>query len=233
MIGSSAGGVAAQEAAIDAPIADPLSGGSRPEQFLLFAGVDLWHASVANYAGLHWAPAGLHNDGVFARLLLSRNFERYGATSTIIFRGALLGGVRFKRGGFEVKLMAGPELENADPTSPFDQLRGTRLGLQAAAETWWQPTPELLLATSLTLTAHGNGNGYGGRVAAGWRLLDQAWIGPEASAFSDHYSTQYRVGLHVTGLRVEGLEWSAAAGYLEDGFARRGGYGRIGMLLRQ
>ncbi|MBB5048616.1 hypothetical protein HNR60_003384 [Rhodopseudomonas rhenobacensis] len=224
------GGVLAQDA-IDAPLLDPLSGGSRPEQVLLFAGFDLWRGSLASSGGLQWAPGGLNNDGVFARLLLSRSLERYRDSSTLIFRGALLGGLRIKRGEFELKLMAGPALENNDPTSRFDQLRGTRLGLQAAAETWWQPTPELMLATSLSLTTRGGG--YGGRIAAGWRLFDQAWVGPEASAFRDDYSRQYRVGLHVTGVRFDALEWSAAIGYLEDGFARRGGYGRIGVLLRQ
>ncbi len=231
LVGGSIGTVAAQDAAIDAPPADTLSGGSRPEQLLLFSGVDLWRASFAQYGGLHWAPGGLNNDGGFARLLLSRNFDRYGATSTIIFRGALLGGLRFKRGAFELKLMAGPELQNADPSSAFDQLRGTRLGLQAAVETWWQPTAHLMLTSSLSLSSLGSG--YGGRIAAGWRLSDRAWIGPEASTSRDDASTQYRVGVHVTGFAIEAAEWSAAAGYLEDGFARRGGYGRIGVLFRQ
>jgi hypothetical protein len=224
------GRAAAQDAALLATGPEDASPPS-PERFLLFSGVDLWRASAAAYGGLHWAPGGLNEDGLVARLLLSRNVERYADTSSTISRVSALAGVRVKLDAFELKLMAGPQLESNDPTSPAATLRGTRLGLQAVAETWWEPAPELVLASSWSVTTLGTG--YGGRLAAGLRLFDMIWSGPEVSGFTDAFSTQYRVGLHLTGLRWQDLEWSAAAGYLQDSYHRNGAYGRVSVLVRR
>jgi len=223
-------GAAAQDASLLVTGPDD-AGAPGPERFLLFSGVELWRASTAAYGGLHWAPGGLNEDGLVARLLLSRNFERYGPDSTSIARATGLAGIRVKQGAFELKLMAGPQLESNDPTSPAARLRGTRLGLQAVAETWWEPAPALMLASSWSATTLGTG--YGGRIASGFRLFDLAWSGPEVSAFTDEFSTQTRVGLHLTGVRWQDLEWSAAFGYLQDSFHRNGAYGRVSVLVRR
>jgi hypothetical protein len=224
------GDARAEDPAIIAPMSEDASA-RNSEQFLLFSGVDLWRASAAAYGGLNWAPGGLNADGLIARLLLSRNVERYADTSSTISRVSALAGVRVKQGEFELKLMAGPQLESNDPTSPAASLRGTRLGLQAVAETWWEPTPALMLASSWSATTLGTG--YGGRLATGFRLFDLAWSGPEVSAFTDAFSTQTRVGLHLTGVRWLDLEWSGAVGYLQDNFHRNGVYGRVGVLVRR
>lgn len=90
--------------------------------------------------------------------------------------------------------------------------------------------PSLILASSWSATTLGS---YGGRLAGSFRLFDLAWSGPEVSAITDEFSTQTRVGLHLTGLRWQDLEWSAAAGYLQDNFHRNGAYGRLGVLVRR
>lgn len=88
-----------------------------------------------------------------------------------------------------------------------------------------------MLASSWSATTLGTG--YGGRIAAGFRLFDLAWSGPEVSAFTDEFSTQTRVGLHLTGVRWQDLEWSASFGYLQDSFHRNGTYGRVSVLVRR
>ena len=207
------------------------TGASTPEQFLLFSGVELWSASAAAFGGLHWAPGGLNDDGLVARLLLSRHVERYGVATTTIGRAAGLAGFRVKHGDVELNVMVGPLLEWHDPSSPAARLRSTRLGLQAVAESWWEPTADFMLASSWSMTTLGSF--YGGRLAAGWRLDDLAWVGPEVAAFTDEFSTQTRVGLHLTGVRWQDLEWSAAFGYLQDNFHRNGAYGRVSVLVRR
>jgi hypothetical protein len=88
-----------------------------------------------------------------------------------------------------------------------------------------------MIASSWSATTLGTG--FGGRLAAGVRLFDLIWSGPELSAFTDEFSTQTRVGLHLTGLRWQDLEWSAAAGYLRDSYQRNGAYGRVSVLVRR
>jgi hypothetical protein len=221
----------------DTPQPDGLSGGTKVERVLLYAGFDIWRAGRGGYGGFYWAPDGLNNDGFITRLFVSHGVERYDAGAkrfnTTIVRAAPLAGWRFKQGDFEIKFFAGPELENRvlTPDIATENFRGTRIGARAAAELWWEPVPELMLASAFSAST--NAASHSARAAAGWRMVDRFWAGPEISASRDEFSTQVRIGAHLTGLRMADLEWSAAAGYVQDSFHRNGVYGRIGVLTRQ
>jgi hypothetical protein len=78
-----------------------------------------------------------------------------------------------------------------------------------------------------------NAASHSARAAAGWRVLDQFWAGPEISVSRDEFSTQVRAGAHLTGFKFAVFEWSAAVGYVTDSYRRNGVYGRIGVLTRQ
>lgn len=220
------------------PLADPLVGGSKPERFLFFSGVDLWRNGQAGYDGMMLAPQGdLNKDGFLIRLFMSGDFERYDTPTqhftTNIFRASVLPGWRVKRGNVEIKVFAGPALEShaLNPDVPTDKLRGSNFGARIATELWWEPTPVMMVAAAASATTIGSG--YSARAAAGWRLWDRFWIGPEIAASADEYSTQYRIGAHLTGFKTGPVEWSVGAGYLEDSFDRNGIYGRIGVLFRK
>lgn len=220
------------------PLADTLVGGSKPERFLFFSGVDLWRNGQAGYDGMMLAPQGdLNKDGFLIRLFMSGDFERYDTPTqhftTNIFRASVLPGWRVKRGNVEIKVFAGPALEShaLNPDVPTDKLRGSNFGARIATELWWEPTPAMMVAAAASATTIGSG--YSARAAAGWRLWDRFWIGPEIAASADEYSTQYRIGAHLTGFKTGPVEWSVGAGYLEDSFDRNGIYGRIGVLFRK
>jgi opacity protein-like surface antigen len=221
----------------DTPQPDSLSGGTKVERVLLYAGFDIWRYGRTGYGGFYWAPDGLNNDGFIARLFVSRGVERYDTGSrrfnTEIVRASPLAGWRFKQDNLEIKAFAGPELENRvlTPDIPAARLRGTHIGARVAAELWWEPMPELMLTSAFSAST--NATSHSARAAAGWRVLDQFWAGPEISASSDAFSTQVRIGAHLTGFKLAPFEWSAAAGYVTDSFGRNGVYGRIGVLTRQ
>jgi hypothetical protein len=221
----------------DTPPSDGLSGGTKVERVLLYAGFDIWRFGRTAYGGFYWAPDGLNNDGFITRLFVSRGVERYDAGSkrfnTDIVRAAPLAGRRFSRDKFEIKVFAGPELENRIPTPdvPTATYRGTHIGARFAAELWWEPTPEMMLTSAFSAST--NSTSHGARGAAGWRVFDRFWAGPEISASSDAFSQQARIGAHLTGFKLDALEWSVAAGYVTDSYHRRGIYGRIGVLTRQ
>ena len=218
------------------PSFDPLSGG-QAGQFLFYSGVDIWRFGFAGYGGVQWAPGKLDNEGFILRLIVSDGLERYNAgsnrSSTQIFRASLLPGWKFKRGSFEVQFLLGPdfEIDSPYPDVPTARLRGTHFGARGSADFWWEPIPPMMLAASLSGTTIANA--YSARGAAGWRLLDRFWTGPEIAASGDDFSQQYRVGIHLTGFRTAEFEWSAAAGYVQDSFNRSGAYGRLGVLLRR
>jgi hypothetical protein len=221
----------------DTPQPHGLSGGTKVDHVLLYAGFDLWRYGRTGYGGFYWAPGGLNNDGFITRLFVSGGVERYDAGqkrfNTNIVRAAPLAGWRLSQGTLELKVFAGPELENRvlTPDIPTAKYRGTQLGARVAAELWWEPMPDMMLTSAFSAST--NATSHSARVAAGWRVLDQFWLGPEISASSDAFSTQVRIGAHLTGFRLAALEWSVAAGYVQDSFHRGGVYGRIGVLTRQ
>jgi len=231
-----AGGSRATAQTADFEPPPDLVGGTRAEQVLLFAGFDLWRNSLAGYGGLQWAATDLNQDGFIVRLFASDGSERYRAPAftytTDILRASLLAGWRVKHGEFELKLFGGPDFDYRALTPDVigAPLRGLNIGARFAVETWAQPTPELMLASSFHVTTIGSG--YAARVAAGWRLFDQFWVGPELLGSSDDISRQTKFGVHLTGLRLADLEWSAAAGYVRDSYDRSGPYLRIGVLTR-
>jgi hypothetical protein len=221
----------------DTPPTDGLSGGTKAERVLLYAGFDIWRYGRAGYGGFYWAPDGLNKDGFITRLFVSGGAERYDASSkrfnTNIIRAAPLAGWRLSRGTLELKVFAGPELENRTlmPDIPTAEFRGTRIGARVASELWWEPMPEMMLTSAFSAST--NATSHSARGAAGWRVLDRFWAGPEISASADVFSQQVRIGAHLTGFRLDALEWSAAVGYVQDSFHRSGVYGRIGVLTRQ
>jgi opacity protein-like surface antigen len=221
----------------DTPQPDGLSGGTKVERVLLYAGFDIWRFGRAGYGGFYWAPDGLNNNGFITRLFVSGGAERYDAGSrrfsTNIIRAAPLAGWRLSQGTLELKVFAGPELENRvlAPDIPTAEFRGTRVGARFAAELWWEPMPDMMLSSAFSAST--NATSHSARGAAGWRVFDRFWAGPEISASSDAFSQQARIGIHLTGFRFDALEWSAAVGYLTDSYHRNGVYGRIGVLTRQ
>jgi hypothetical protein len=213
-----------------------LSGG-RPTHALLFGGYDVWRDGVATYGGFEWSADPQADSGFIVRLMVSQASERYRAPTftytTDFLRAAALPGWRIKRGAFELKVFAGPDVENRAlaPDIVGQRWRGTHGGARILVESWVEPTSETMLAAAFYATTIAGS--YGARVAAGWRPFDGPWIGPEVSGSSDEFSRQTRAGVHFTGLRLAALEWSAAAGVVRDSFGRRGLYTRFSASLRQ
>ena len=228
-------------------IADPLLGdipsvgdfgaGVPPEKFLYFSGFDLWRNGGSFYGGAQWAPGGLNNDGFTLKILLAEGNYRYLSGSTDI-RGtsllaAIMPGWRIKRGDLEIKMFAGLDLQNhrLSPDDLSNSLRGNHAGLRVSADSWWQPMHSMMLASSISGSTIGNS--FGIRGAAGWRLLDRFWTGPEIETSGDDVYRQYRFGAHITSFKTGEFEWALGAGYVEDNNRRSGAYGRLSVLTRR
>ncbi|MBN9585692.1 MAG: cellulose biosynthesis protein BcsS [Afipia sp.] len=214
-----------------------LNGGARPEKFLYFSGFDLWRSGGSFYGGLQWAPKGLNEDGFTLKLLLAEGSYRYLAGSANV-RGvgllaSIMPGWRIKRGNFEIKVFAGLDLQNHRlyPDDPGNSLRGNHAGLRVGADLWWEPTSRMMFASSISGSTIGTT--FGVRGAAGWRVMDRFWTGPEIETSGDEVYRQYRIGAHLTSFKTAVFEWSLGAGYVQDNSHRSGLYGRIGLLTRQ
>ena len=215
----------------------PARAGDDGAQFLLFSGADLWRDGRFMHGGLLWSPGGLDHEGFTLQLLASGGLYRYrsGALNNAWVIGAeeeaqVLPGWRFKRDRLELKVFAGLDIKN-DVTSPYDpsnRLHGTSVGIRGAVNLWFEPTPATMVAADASLSSIATG--YSARAAYGWRLHDWFYLGPEAQTFACVGYSQLRFGVHLTGLKTEQWEWSAAAGWSGDSDHRSSPYLRLGVL---
>lgn len=221
----------------DAAPPNDMRGGAYPEKFLYYSGFDLWRNGGTFYGGVQWAPNGLNADGFTLKVLLAEGSYLYRASGADIrgtyFLGSVMPGWRIKRGDVEIKIFAGLDLQHHEtsPNDPFNNLIGTHAGLRVNAELWWEPAQMFMLASSMSGSTIGKS--FGIRGAAGWRVIDRFWAGPELETSGDEIYRQYRAGAHVTSLRTGPFEWTLGAGFVQDNSHRSGAYGRIGLLTRQ
>lgn len=208
--------------------------------FLIFSGSDLWRNGGFGHGGLLWSPGGLDREGFTFRAVLSGGIYRY--TSGALGNRGVTGreltaqftpGWRFKFGRSEFKIFAGADLQSHKlwPDDPSSGLRGGTIGARASFDVWTEPTPQTMFAADGSISTISRMN-YSARIAAGWRMFDMFYLGPEAQAYSSEDYRQRRLGLHITGLRINEAEWSAAAGWARDTDNRAGLYVRIGVLTR-
>lgn len=208
-------------------------------RLILFSGRDLWRNGVFAYDGLLWAPGGFDTSGFMLKTLLSAGAYRYNSGAlggeTVYggeLKGRLLPGWGFKRGRFELKLFAGPDLEMHKlwPNDPSNDLRGTRFGLALAMELWDEPSATTMLAADASFSTVGPN--YAARIAFGWRAFEQFYVGPETQVYGCDGYSQFRLGAHITSLKTGKREWSAAAGWAIDTDKRESPYVRLGFMQR-
>jgi hypothetical protein len=247
--GIAAAGLIAAAAAgvgLDRALAEPVQGPEQqaqgPEQprFLFFAGSDLWRHGGFAHGGLLWSPGGLDQDGFTFKVLVGGGLYQYvsGALDNAEVTGReLMGfampGWRFKHPGFELILSAGLDLQQhrLSPDDPTASLRGGYAGIRGSADLWLEPSAATMLAVNGSVSSIGPT--YSVRAAMGVRLFDRFYVGPEGQAFDCDNYRQYRVGLHLTGLKMESFEWSAGVGWSQDTDDRSGVYGKLGVIARR
>jgi Cellulose biosynthesis protein BcsS len=120
------------------------------------------------------------------------------------------------------------------PDDPSNRLRGTSIGLRIAIDLWYEPAPETMIAAEFSLSSIATSNSV--RAAYGWRVLEDmlggVYIGPEAQYFGSEGYRNWRLGAHITSMKTEDTEWSAAAGWARDSQGRASPYLRLNLLKK-
>jgi hypothetical protein len=209
---------------------------------MLFSGRDLWRNGGFAYGGFAFAPGGLEQDGLLLKVLLSGGVYRYDAANLdervigVEWVAQVLPGWRIKRGEVEFKFFLGPELQNhrLSPDDPVNRLRGLSFGLRAAADLWYEPTPNTMVVADVSLSTIATSNAA--RIGFGWRIFEDMlggiYAGPEAQYFGSVGYRQLRLGTHITSMKTDDVEWSAAAGWADDSRGRVSPYLRLNVLKR-
>jgi Cellulose biosynthesis protein BcsS len=197
----------------------PARAGEAGTQFLLFSGADLWRDGRFVHGGLLWSPDLLDRRGFTLNAMVSGGLYRYqsGALGNAWVTGTeeeaqMLPGWRFKYDRLEVKVFAGLDVKNdvTSPDDPSNRLHGTSAGIRGAVDVWFEPALSTMVAADASLSSIATS--YSVRAAVGWRVEDWFYLGPEAQSFACVGYSQLRLGVHLTGLKTNDSEWSAAAG---------------------
>jgi Cellulose biosynthesis protein BcsS len=222
---------------LDCAFAFDEAGSAETDRYLVFGGTDLWRSGGFMHGGMLWSPYGLVHEGFTFKLLTGGGLYHYLTGGTSI-RGAsalysAMPGWRFKRDRLEITAVIGVDLQahRLTPDDPGNRMRGPHAGVRGGFDLWYQPSDHMMIAAGVS--ASSIGPNYWSRVATGWRLFDQVWLGPEALALGGSNYQQFRLGVHATSFKTGPLEWSAGLGYEHGSDHRNGAYGRIGVLTRK
>jgi hypothetical protein len=223
----------------------PAKAGDDERNVILFSGRDLWRNGAFAYGGLLVAPNGFDEDGLLLKALLSGGAYRYiaGDLGGEQVTGAewavqVMPGWRIKRQGVEFKFFLGPDWERhwLWPDDPGNRVRGTQFGMRVAAEIWTEPTANTMVTGDVSLSTVATN--WNARLACGWRVLDDLfedgfYVGPEAQYFGADGYRHLRIDVHLTELKAENYEWSAAAGWARDSDGVVSPYVRLNVMTRR
>ena len=92
-----------------------------------------------------------------------------------------------------------------------------------------------MIAADVSLSSIATSNSA--RAAYGWRVLDEMlggiYIGPEIQYFGSDGYKHGRLGIHITSMKADETEWSAAVGWARDSDGRSSPYLRLSILTRR
>ena len=232
--------VAVAWTAVCAVVGGAEAGSPAVPSFLFFSGTDIWRYGAFLYGGLLWSPAGLDADGFTFKMLVDGGRYNYVAGAGSFAENidgtklsvAALPGWRLSRDGLIVTVFAGPVAQDyrLAPADPGSRLNGFYVGGEFSADIWYQPNPRTMAALNGAIASIGP-TGYL-RAAFGIRLLGAAFVGPEIEQLWCADFQEIEFGGHVTGLRVDALQWSMGGGFALTSDQRSGPYVRLGVNAR-
>lgn len=212
-----------------------------PRRLVLFASMEAGPATTFGSAGFKLGLGG-PLDGSGFRLLgkagtgleprQSVTIAGLATTSDVMTPEAMvIAGHEWKLGTTYVGLYGGAEVDARLATKSFVVDRRPRFGPRLQLDIWSNPTPQTLV--------HYSGNLGGAtfhvwsRLAVGWRVLDQAFLGPEAEIYREKDYAKTRFGVHLTGLKLFGTELRVSGGWQRSGRTEQGAYGTLGLLWKR
>lgn len=172
---------------------------------------------------------GLHESGPRVRIEgLAGEYDYRSSTGYAVTgrqqEGAALAGYEWVWRDAALAGYVGLNVRNTDLSrlDPQNTTVGTAVGAKAVLELYARPTDKTMIqAYGSYATTH---NAYYARLRAGYALFGKVYVGPEVAVLGDDFFGQYRVGAHLTGLRLGPFEFGVSGGYLNDRIQKSGAY---------
>ncbi|MBV8851311.1 MAG: cellulose biosynthesis protein BcsS [Methylobacteriaceae bacterium] len=180
---------------------------------------------------------GLNEDGF--RLRLSGVLGRYsyvgsdgiGRVNGTQSDGAFLVGYEWVMRAATVAVYVGADVTDnrLSINDPNNASKGLHVGGKVAVDFYVNPTPYSMISGVVSYASANNA--YYSRFKAGLAIAPQLFVGPELLVLGDNFYSQYRLGMHLTGLRLGAMQFGISGGYLDDKVRGRGGYGILDARL--
>ncbi len=228
--------VAATVALVPAsPCADPALHERSPLSLAIFGSLEADAAKTYGAIGLKWAfgsSGGLDASGFRLGLKWGESVEpaqrkpTEGRLYKTEFHAQL--GYEWRIGDTFVSLSAGPEVEARYSETRRDRSFEQRGALRLQTDLWSKPHENWLLQANAYAVLADRGR-YWGRLAGGWQLFDELYLGPELEGYRERGYHKLRLGLHLTGLHLFGLDWRIAGGLQKTSAEKAGAYVTLGL----
>ncbi len=141
--------------------------------------------------------------------------------------GSILGGYEWVMPNMTFAVYGGLEVQNRtlSKLDPSNSVVGTSFGFKTSVDFYSNPTSYTMVSGNFTYST--NNNAYYSRLKAGMAVMDRVFVGPEMLFLGDNFYGQWRVGAHITGVKLGAVQVGVSGGYVSD---RRNGAGAYGIL---
>ena len=204
-----------------------------PQRVLAFSGLDVAKDSYGGVLGTMIAPyKDLDTSGLRFYMMGEAGAYKYPAAGSVIKGvyegGDALAGYGFEGDNYSINLLAGLNAINhtLSDVDPDNAVQGTRVGAKVRGDAWINPTPKTLTYGEAEYsTAFST---YYTKLKLGYDLTGkEIFIGPEVAALGDERFNQWRVGGHVTQVKLGAVQVDLSAGYARDSIVGSGAYSTL------
>jgi hypothetical protein len=197
----------------------------------IYFGVDATsHKSLAGYAGVLYAPFGMHQSGIrLSAFGLLGRYEYHSDPDTITGRfgsvDALVGWSHVtNNGAYTLSVGANFQDHRLRPDDPNNPVRGSEFGFKVQGDFWVNPTPATLLVGLASYSTAFDTYYALGR--AGYDFTRQGiYFGPEVGALGNDRTDQVRVGAHLSGIKLGPGKLTISSGWMHERNEGDGWYG--------
>jgi hypothetical protein len=224
--------------ASSAPRADPALMERSPLALAIFGSLDADASKTYGSIGLKWAfgGGGLDASGFRLGLKWGESLEpaRRRPIEGRLYKTELHAqlGYEWRIGDTFLSLSAGPEIEARYSETRRERSFEQRGMLRLQADLWSRPAENWLLQAN-AYAVPADGGRYWARLAGGWRLIHELYLGPEIEGSRERNYQKLRLGLHLTGLRLLGMDWRLAGGVQKTSDEKAGAYVTLGLLWKR
>ena len=205
-----------------------------PNRVLAFTGADIAKDSYSGWVGGLIAPfKDLDTSGLRVYLMGEGGTYKYpvagGSIRGIYSSGDALVGYGFEGDNYSINLLAGANAINhmLSDIDPENSVQGTAIGAKVRGDAWVNPTANTLsYGEAEYSTAFRT---YYTKAKVGFDVSNgkQIFLGPEVAALGDERYNQWRVGVHLTQVKLGSVQIDLSAGYANDSIVGAGAYSHV------